>query len=293
VARLTLIALGVLFLLSLVVGWVMAGRVLRPVEEITTVARDIQASDLSQRIGLTGPDDELKRLGDTFDGMLDRLDRAFTGQRQFLADTSHDLRTPLTVIRSNIELVADDPKASLDDWQRAGSIIRRNAERMSAMIEDLLATARFQMGKAVAVAVDLERLVTEKVEEYQPITAARGVRVAASASPARVEGVEVAIDRALSNLVENASRAAPPGTTITVGSGTSEGWAWLAVADEGPGLQVGGEGTAGLGLSIVNQVADSHGGALRTYAASGRGAIMVIWLPLTEEPGLPPDDSPL
>jgi signal transduction histidine kinase len=127
VAQYTLIAIAVLFLLSIVVGWVMSGRVLKPVGEITGVAKEIQASDLSRRIALVGPDDELKRLADTFDEMLERLDTAFSSQRQFLADTSHDLRTPLTVIRSNIELVADDPGASVEDWRQAGGVIRRNA----------------------------------------------------------------------------------------------------------------------------------------------------------------------
>ena len=121
VAQFTLLALGLLFLLSLVVGWIMSGRVLRPVGEITGVAREIQASDLSRRIGLTGPDDELKRLGDTFDQMLDRLEAAFDSQRQFLADTSHDLRTPLTVIRSNVEILEGDPNADVEDWRGAGS----------------------------------------------------------------------------------------------------------------------------------------------------------------------------
>ncbi len=148
VARFTLIAIGLLFLLSLIVGWIMSGRVLKPVGEITAVAREIQASDLSRRIALEGPDDELKRLADTFDEMLRRLDIAFASQRQFLADTSHDLRTPLTVIRSNVELVAADSDADVEDWRRAGAVIQRNAEKMSEMIQGLLATARLQTGRA-------------------------------------------------------------------------------------------------------------------------------------------------
>ncbi|MCI0424460.1 MAG: HAMP domain-containing histidine kinase [Actinobacteria bacterium] len=293
VARFTVIALGILFLLSLAVGWVMSGRVLRPVEEITNVAREIQASDLSRRIALTGPDDELKRLADTFDEMLDRLDRAFRSQRQFLADTSHDLRTPLTVIRSNVELVADDPEAGVDDWRRAGGIIRRNAERMSRMIEDLLAAARLQAGRAQAVSIDLAALVREKVEEYRPIAADNDVMMVATGGSAMIQGVEVSLDRALSNLVENACRVAPPGSTITLGSGTQDGWAWLAVADEGPGLEDPPEATIGLGLSIVNQVAEMHGGVLVTDSSADRGTRMVIWLPGPEAAPNPPDVLPI
>jgi signal transduction histidine kinase len=293
VARFMVIALGVLFLVSLAVGWVMSGRVLRPVEEITDVARDIQASDLSRRIALTGPDDEIKRLADTFDGMLDRLDRAFSSQRQFLADTSHDLRTPLTVIRSNVELVADDPDADIGDWRRAGGIIKRNAEKMSRMIEDLLAAARLQAGRAQTVTVDLGALVRAKVEEYQSVAAAKDVMVVATAGTALIQGVEVSIDRALSNLVENACRVAPRGSTITIGSGVQDGWAWLGVVDEGPGLGIPPSDTVGLGLSIVGQVAEMHGGVLATDSSPGTGTRMVIWLPGEGAEPSPPDTLPI
>jgi signal transduction histidine kinase len=293
VARFTVIAVVALFLLSLIVGWVMSGRVLRPVEEITRVARDIQASDLSRRIALSGPEDEIKRLGDTFDAMLDRLDRAFTSQRQFLADTSHDLRTPLAVIRSNVELVADDPGADVEEWRRAGGIIGRNAERMSSMIDDLLAAARLQSGRAQAVSVDLASMVDDKVEEYRPIAAAKGVTIRGVTDRVVVPGVAVSLDRALSNLVENANKASPSGSEIVVACGLVDDWAWVAVADRGPGLV--GELTpkVGLGLSIVSQVAQGHGGSLASFDRIGGGTTMVIWLPADEMAGTEPQVSPL
>jgi signal transduction histidine kinase len=282
VARFTLLALLLLFLLSLIVGWIMSGRVLKPVGEITSVAHEIQASDLSRRIALTGPDDELRRLGDTFDEMLERLDIAFSSQRQFLADTSHDLRTPLTVIRSNVELVADDPEASVEDWRQAGSVIRRNAEKMSAMIQGLLATARLQTGKAQSVDVDLVELVVTQVADFIPVAAEKKVDVRALVSPATALGVEVALDRALANLVENAVRAAPTGSTVDVGCGVVGGWAWFAVRDSGPGLPPKPGDRVGLGLSIVVQIAESHGGALRSFPGSEEGGTtMVVWLPMT------------
>ena len=293
VAKFTVIALVALFLLSLVVGWVMSGRVLRPVEEITRVARDIQASDLSRRIALTGPDDEMKRLADTFDAMLDRLDRAFASQRQFLADTSHDLRTPLTVIRSNVELVSDDQTATVEEWQRAGGIIKRNAEKMSKMIDDLLSAARLQTGRARAVQVDLEGLVRHKAEEYQPIAAAKQVRIDAATSPIVVQGVEVSLDRALSNLVENAYKAAPSGSTITLGCGAVGEWGWIAVGDQGPGLEEEITTAVGLGLSIVSAVAEGHGGSLAAFRPADSGTTMVIWLLAGLDPGVPPLESPL
>ncbi|MCI0678372.1 MAG: sensor histidine kinase, partial [Actinobacteria bacterium] len=110
---------------------------------------------------------------------------------------------------------------------------------------------------------------------------------------AMIQGVEVSLDRALSNLVENACRVAPPGSTITLGSGTQDGWAWLAVADEGPGLEDPPEATIGLGLSIVNQVAEMHGGVLVTDSSADRGTQMVIWLPGPEAAPNPPDVLPI
>lgn len=295
VAQLTVIAVIALFLLSLVVGWVMSGRVLKPVEEITHVARDIQASDLSRRIALEGPDDELRRLANTFDGMLERLDAAFTSQRQFLADTSHDLRTPLAVIQSNVELVQDDPEASIDDWKSVGGIVRRNTQRMSEMIDGLLAAARLQTGRAEAVTLDLAELIEAKVAEIEPIAAGRDVSVQATTSPAVVQGVEVALYRALANLVDNALKVSPPGSVITIGSGVLEGWAWMSVADEGPGLERSEpDDRIGLGLSIVTQIAEGHGGALASFSGpGGSGTTQVVWIPTEEASEQHPESPPL
>lgn len=295
VARFTIIALIALFLLSLVVGWVMSGRVLKPVEEITDVAREIQASDLSRRIALQGPDDELTRLANTFDGMLERLDRAFTSQRQFLADTSHDLRNPLAVIRSNVELVADDPEAGVEDWEKAGGIIRRNVEKMSDMIDGLLAAARLEKGKAQAVLVDLEDLVSSKAAEFESVTKASEITVEAVTSPAVVQGVEVSLDRALTNLLDNAHKAAPPGSRIVVGAGMVDGWAWMGVQDQGPGLNSDDDnGQIGLGLSIVTQIAEGHRGRLASFPGSdGTGTTMVFWIPTDGSSEEPPAHSPL
>ena len=294
VAQFTLLAVGLLFLLSIVVGWVMSGRVLKPVGEITTVAHEIQASDLSRRIDLQGPDDELKRLADTFDEMLERLDTAFSSQRRFLADTSHDLRTPLTVIRSNVELVTDDPEASLDEWRQAGEVIRRSSEKMSKMIQDLLAAARLQTGKAESVELDLSRLVAAKVDDFGPVAAEREVTVVGLGSTVGVRGVEIALDRALSNLVENAVKAAPPGSEVLVGSGVIDGWAWLGVADSGAGMGDRPSDRIGLGLAIVTQIAESHGGELAAHPGrAGKGTAMVMWLPTESGEGsAPPTTSP-
>lgn len=290
VAQFTIIAVGALFMLSLVVGWVMSGRALKPIEDIATVARDIQASDLSRRIDLDGPDDELTRLASTFDEMLERLDRAFRSQREFLADTSHDLRTPLAVIKSNVELVASDSGATVQDWERAGEVVGRNSEKMSVMIDGLLAAARFQTGKAQAVTLNLASLVSAKASEFAPVASREDVALQVVGTTALVQGVEVSLDRALSNLLDNALKAAPAGTAIRVGSGVVDRWAWLGVADDGPGLAPDSD-NIGLGLSIVSQIADAHGGRLASFPGTeANGTNMVVWIP-TEDSGLEPPAS--
>lgn len=284
----SLIGLGGLFLISLAVGWVLAGRALAPVDRITQVAREIEASDLSRRIGLKGPDDELTRLGATFDSMLDRLDRAFSAQRRFLADTSHDLRTPLSVIRSNVEVSLDDPTPTVEEWQATGEIVIRNAERMNSMIEGLLAAARFQAGQSQMVTVDVAGLVGAVGRDHGAESVDRRVAILESLQPASVAADPLSLTRAVSNLVDNSLKISNPGTKIELGSGRVGGWTYLAVADEGPGFDPSYT-TSGFGLGIVRQVAELHGGAFQIYSSLGAGATTVIWLP---DPELDRSDVP-
>lgn len=289
-ARYLLVGLGALFLLSLVVGWVIAGRALRPVVAITAVARDIEASDLSRRIDFQGPDDELGRLAATFDGMLARLDSAFRSQRRFLADTSHDLRTPLAVIRSNVDVIAADPAATLDDWRETGEIVSRNAERMGSMIDDLLATARLEAHASTMVTVDLGDLVSEAAQEFMPRGAAQDVSVEANPLSARVDGVAQSLRRAIVNLTDNALKAAPGGTRVVLASGENGRWAWVAVADEGVGIDpaiVESETGGGLGLAIVRQIVGAHRGRLTAHRGDVGGSTLVMWIPRTGEVGDP------
>ncbi|REK37793.1 MAG: sensor histidine kinase [Actinobacteria bacterium] len=295
VARFSLFGLLALFLLSLVVGWFMSGRVLKPIDQITTLAREIEASDLSRRIDLSGPDDELGRLGATIDGMLDRLERAFKGQKRFLADTSHDLRTPLAVIRSNVELALDDPSMNEPRWRETGEIVKRNVEKMGEMIDGLLAVARAETANASPTPIDLGALVARKSREYEPVASDAGIEIISAPEQAEVNGVELAVERAFSNLIDNAVKVAPVGSRLTLASGEVDGWAFLAVDDRGPGLSRDrDEMPIGLGLSIVERVAASHGGALASYSgSSGEGTTMVMWMPTGRSDIPHPNYSPL
>src|SRR5262249_20067966 len=136
------IGLGVMFLVSLGVGWYVAGMVVAPIGRISGVAKQIQATDLSKRIAMGGPKDELRDLADTFDGMLDRLETAFEAQRRFIQDASHELRNPLAVMRTNLDVALADPDADEDELRRTASVVARTATRMGRLVDDLLAYAR-------------------------------------------------------------------------------------------------------------------------------------------------------
>jgi signal transduction histidine kinase len=292
-------ALGLLFVGSLFVGWFVAGMVLRPVGRITGVAKDIEATDLSRRINLDGPDDELKELADTFDGMLGRIDDAFESQRQFIHEASHELRNPLAVIRTNIDVALGDPDATIEELRSVGEVVRRSAERMSTLVDDLLLYARHGTRETRREDVDLVAEVEDLVQEFSAAAEANGLLLAADV-PSRelcVRGDGQAIHRAAANLVANAVRLAPEGTTVTVAAADEGRWITLAVADQGPGIDAedqmrvfqrfwrGNEtearaaGRSGLGLTIVRQIAEAHGGRVELESTLGEGSRFTLRLP--------------
>lgn len=293
----SLLALAVGAVAGVGLGWFAAGRVLRPVDRITGVARDIQATDLSRRIALEGPDDEMKELADTFDGMLGRLDEAFEGQRHFFQEASHELRNPLAVIRTNLDVALGDEGASAADLRRAGELAARTAERMSDTVDDLLRYARNEQAVMRRETVDLGALVTEVAEEFTSPAATRSLHleVADPGGHIEVEADRAALRQALANLVDNAVRLAPEGSVIGASCGVDGPWAWAAVSDEGPGIPADEQGQvfrrfwrgpgpegrrgSGLGLAIVDQVMAAHGGAVRLASEPGRGSVFSLWIP--------------
>ncbi len=292
-------ALGLLFVGSLFVGWFVAGLVLRPVGRITEVAKDIEATDLSRRIELDGPDDELKQLADTFDGMLERIDNAFESQRQFIHEASHELRNPLAVIRTNIDVALDDPDTTNDELRSVGEVVGRSAERMSTLVDDLLLYARHGTRQTRREDVDLVDEVEDLVEEFGAAAEANGLTLIADVPGGSLPvcGDGPAIHRAGANLVANAVRLAPEGSTVTV-VGADEGrWVTLSVVDEGPGIDAEDQfrvfqrfwrgdktearvaGRSGLGLTIVRQIAEAHGGRIELDSAIGEGSRFTLRLP--------------
>ncbi|WP_430785792.1 sensor histidine kinase [Actinoplanes sp. G11-F43] len=307
----SVIALPALFLASLGIGWVLSGRVLRPVGAITRTARDIQATDLTRRIHLRGPRDELRDLADTIDSMLDRLDQAFQAQRQLIDDASHELRSPLAIIRTHLDATLTVPDATDEERHRAVAVVDRATTRMSGLVEDLLATARRDADALTDTDVDLSVVAREAGEESFLPDRALHLRYR-TADGLHLIGDADALRRAAGNLLSNAVRLAPTGSTVTVATGRTRSWLWLAVADQGPGIAAEdlprvfdrfwrGAGTnpsrqrrTGLGLAIVRQITESHGGQVAAFSEFGVGSTFVLWLPAGDRTGTepPPRESP-
>ncbi|GIJ32630.1 HAMP domain-containing sensor histidine kinase [Micromonospora sediminimaris] len=312
----SLIALGGLFVASLGIGWVLSGRALRPVGEIARTAREIQATDLSRRIRLAGPRDELRDLGDTIDSMLDRLDHAFHAQRQLIDDASHELRSPLAIIRANLDASLTAPEAGDQERAAAVATIDRATDRMSRLVEDLLATARRDADSMSDTDVDLSTVAREAGEDFAALATGRGLRLRFALDPdLTLIGDPDTLRRAAGNLLSNAVRLSPLGGAIKVATGRVGDWLWLAVADEGPGIAEadqarvfdrfwrgeagrggsGGDRRTGLGLAIVRQIVESHGGQVAVFSRPGTGSTFVLWLPAADRTGdtRPPASTPL
>ncbi len=297
-------ALSMLFLTSLVVGWVVAGRVLAPIGRITSVAREIQATDLTRRINLPGPDDELRELADTFDEMLGRLDEAFEGQRRFIHEASHELRNPLAVIRANVDVALADPDLDAETMHEAIVVVQRAIERISRLVDDLLVYADRGAPVHDHSPVDVAGIAAAGAAEFRAPADARGVTVTSTSPDGLwVLGDAESLRRVLANLLANAVRLAPRGSEVSIAAGRSGDWVWLAVDDAGPGIDEGDreqvftrfwrgdsgqartDGRSGLGLTIVRQIVEAHRGTVRVLASTRGGSTFVVWLPATSADG--------
>jgi len=302
------VGLAVLFPVSLLIGWLVAGRVLRPIDRITEVARTIGATDLSRRIHLEGPDDELRRLADTFDGMLERLDRSARAQRTFVEDASHELRNPLAVIHTSLDVALATPE-DVEALRAAAEVSRRAADRMAGTVDDLVSFVRNEAIDRTLGPVDLGALVAETADEYRALADERRISLVVDAGPGlTLTAGHDALKRALANLLANALRIAPAGTAVWVGAGRATGWLWFGVRDFGRGIAAEDQplvfrrawrdgrpatpgGGEGIGLALVRQIAEAHRGLVSITSAVGAGASFVVWLP--SGAGEPPDAAAL
>lgn len=284
------ISLGIMAVVSAVLGWVVAGRVLRRLRTITAAARDISATNLHRRLALEGPADELKELGDTFDGLLSRLEASFEAQRRFVADASHELRTPLARQRTIGQVALADPHADAASLRHAHERILAAGAQQERLIEALLTLARGQVGIDVREPVDLARLAREVTSARQAEAGHREVTLRSAITPATARGHRQLAERLITNLVDNAVRHNETGGWVHVRTGTEDGHAVLVVANTGPVIAPGdverlfqpfqrhGETREGLGLglSIVRAIATAHDATVTAAARTGGGLTVTV-----------------
>jgi signal transduction histidine kinase len=295
-------ALSLTALLSALLGWIVAGRALRPVHAITAAARRASEENLGERIALSGPPDELKELADTFDAMLARLDAAFASQRRFVANASHELRTPLTVMRTAIEVTLAKPQRSPTQLEAMAAEVHQAAARAEALVEALLALARSDRGQGQRSPFDLAVFAEDALDGVAADTLMTPLRVTTELRPALAVGDPVLVERLVVNLIDNAVRHNVPGgwIDVTTGSrhGSREGMAYLSVANSGsliPKDQVASlfepfrrlrpaagnvmADGVGLGLSIARSVVMAHQGEITARAREDGGLEVSVWLP--------------
>lgn len=291
------IALVATSAVALLLGWVVAGRVMRPVRDITLHARHASEETLNERINLQGPEDELKELADTIDGMLDRLQSAFESQRRFSAEASHELRTPLAIIRAEVDVALAAPDVT-DRERELGATIRIAADRSERLIDGLLMLARSESTLIDSARVDLAGLVGDVVGEQARAADAAGVELDLELDTAIVDGDRALLWRLIGNLVENAIRYNERGGWVRVAIAPTAGQAVLTVANSGPIIdagtidrlfepfQRGAQGRrarssgVGLGLTIVRSVAAAHDGTVEAHANPEGGLTVTVRIPL-------------
>jgi signal transduction histidine kinase len=288
VVRVGALVLGSILVIVSAVAWIAAGDVLRPLRALSDTARSIGETDLSKRISVEG-NDEIAALSATFNDMLDRLEDAFATQRRFADDAGHELRTPITVIRGQLELLSDDP----EERRAAIGLVTGELDRMSRIVEDLLVLAKAEQPDFIRKhPIDLAELAEEwSVKATQ--LAGRPVALVAS-SQAVVTADSQRLTQAVMNLVRNAVEHTSPDVEVSLGARANGNWTRIWVTDTGPGIppeeqqklferfargRVGRRRTegAGLGLSIVKSIAEGHGGRVEVDSGeAGTTFTMVI-----------------
>jgi signal transduction histidine kinase len=289
------IAFAGVLLVAAAVGWLVAGRVLAPLKRISGTAKRVSEERLGERIPVTGPQDELRELGETLNSMLDRLALSFDAQRRFVANASHELRSPLTVIRSEAEVALANPEPDLNEMRAMAESVVHASRRTEALLASLLILARSQRGLLRSEPVDLAVLVEGVADDAERAASDERVRLRVKLDEATVDGDAALLERLVANLLENAVRYNRPGGFVDIS--TREGIASAELRVENSGPPVDREAAArlaepferlqreadargaGLGLSIVRAVSEAHAGTLLIEPRDEGGLVVSVRLP--------------
>jgi signal transduction histidine kinase len=294
------IALAIMAVVSLMFGWLVAGRFLEPMRAITATARDISATSLHERLNLQGPDDDLKELADTFDDLLGRLERSFQFERRFVANASHELRTPLATMRVWLDVAMAKPGPLPPETVSLAGRIRRELDHIDALLESFLTLARTQQGPAAdQAALSLSGITSAAIERRAGAISQMALTIDDEQCPqAVVTGSQTLLTRMIENVIDNAVRHNEPGGWIRVSTEAGGSLASVVVENGGTVLteedagqltqpfrrsgaeRTGSDTSTGLGLSIVKSIAEVHGGRLDLHARPGGGLKVIITLPL-------------
>ena len=296
------ITLAVMAVLAFALGWLVAGRVLRPVRAITATARAISATSLHERLTVTGPDDEFSELAATLNDLLARLEASFTAQRHFVANASHELRTPLTLDRTLLQLALRNPAATTEQWRATGCELLESGVHQEHLLEALLTLATSETGLTSREPADLSEAAAASLRAARPEAGQHQLHMQTSLSPAPVLGDPHLIERLTLNLLDNAIRHNTTGGTVQLSTGQQDGQAVISVANTGPVIPPAevtrlfrpferldtprasnGHGH-GLGLSIVAAIADAHHATITAHAQPEGGLHIRVSFP-----GQPPD----
>jgi signal transduction histidine kinase len=289
------VALAVAAVVSVGLGWLVAGRVLRPLRTITSAARNISSTNLNRRLALAGPGDELRELGDTFDGLLARLEQSFSSQRQFVANASHELRTPVALEQALLEEALTHPDPTVESWRNTGERVLAASRQQARLIEGLLTLARSEGGLDRSEPLDLGAL-THQVLLGRPAEAqGHELQILATVATAPAAGDPGLVERLIANLVDNAVRHNLPGGLVEVTTGCRAGYAAIAVTNTGPVIPAAEVGRLfqpfqrlnrsrtgtgiGLGLSIVRAIAQAHHATITARPRPGGGMIIEVTFP--------------
>ena len=283
------------------VGWFLAKKALSPVDMVTVLARKIEAGSLNERLDVSGPKDELGRLAKTFNDMIARLELSFKQMKQFTADASHELKTPLTVLKGEMEIALRTEK-TVEGLQGVIKSSLEEIDKMSAIVKSLLNLAKFDSRVRLPKDnINLDRVVEERFNQTLPMAKDKGIDMFITKKEnVMITGDKLGIGQLLFNLIYNAIKYTPQGGRIEISLEQSDNWAIIKVSDTGIGIaeedlphifdrfyrvdkeRTRGAGGVGLGLSICKEIAEVHSGKIEVESEAGKGSVFKVYLPVKD-----------